>query len=739
MLLFNHFRKAALILLFAASLAAAFPAPARAAEKLGNSLDFVPADAAFYASSMRMKEQLEILLSSKAWARLMELPAAKMGLGMLRAEIEKPGGAKKQWDDFSKNPDNARLVELSKDLISNEMFIYGDEQFADFVGLMFEALNSVQYAPAFYRLSDPSGALDEQQVRVMAMLETFNDNLDRLAVPDVVIGFKITDKARADLQIRRLETLINVVIQLLSINEYKDRFGRVPLGDGEFIELRLDGKLVPWEEFPFDDFAEEPGDYEELKQKLRSLSMTIDLGIVGDYVVFSIGDSNDHVAKFGKTDLLVNRPEMRPLRAHLSKRITSVGYTSKELMSMITGTEEDLDGLVELAEELLPAAELDEDVEERLLDDIQKLADDLKEYLPEAGAAMSFAFLTDRGYESYSYNWTENLRLDGSKALPLLEHVGGAPILAYVERTKYSPDDYELLVKWLKKGYGHFKAIGLPQLPPDQQQHFEHAMQFAEPLLERLDRATRTLLVPALADGQGAIVLDAKITSKKWHQQMPEASKPLPLPELALVFGVSDAEKLKQAFAEYKAVAQAVADQIKVWEPSAIPADYRIPDPQTRDVPQGRLYWYQIPQEIGLDEQVQPAAGLSKSVAVLSTSAKQAERILATAPLETSGSRLGPDKNAAAAFYFNFNRLIDTVEPWAEYGFLANFVERNENGDEAVKSIAEAENKPQAKFVLSQIRAGAEILKCFRGYSSVTYLEDGAMVTHGESVLEDLK
>ena len=127
-----------------------------------------------------------------------------------------------------------------------------------------------------------------------------------LVVPDMVIGFKISDTNRTDQQVRRLETLVNVVIGLLTINEFKDRFGRVKVGDGEFIEMRLDGKLVPWEEFPFADFEENPGDFEPLKQKLRSLTMTIDLGIKDGYLLFSIGDTNEHVAQLGKTDLLIN-------------------------------------------------------------------------------------------------------------------------------------------------------------------------------------------------------------------------------------------------------------------------------------------------------------------------------------------------------------------------------------------------------------------------------------------------
>ena len=39
-----------------------------------------------------------------------------------------------------------------------------------------------------------------------------------------------------------------------------------------------------------------------------------------------------------------------------------------------------------------------------------------------------------------------------------------------------------------------------------------------KPLLGRLDKTTRDLLIPALADGQTGLVIDAKLTSQPVHQ-----------------------------------------------------------------------------------------------------------------------------------------------------------------------------------------------------------------------------
>jgi hypothetical protein len=704
---------------------------AGAAEKLGNSLDLVPADASFYSSSLRLKEQLDILLSSKAWMRLMEMPSVRMALGMAKTEIEKPGGPKEQYEMFVADPDNQRLMELLQDMATSEVFIYGDKKFADSLGLAIEAFNAARYAPMFNQLANPGGGANDEQVAIMALLETLNEDLDRLVVPDIVVGFKLNDPARADLQIRRLEIMVKLLVQLLTINEFRDRFGRVRIADADFLELRLDGKLVPWEELPLDQFEENPGDFEPLKKHLRAMKMTINLGVKDGYLLFSIGDSNEHLANLGKVDLLVNRPEMKPLKEHLQKKLVGVGYSSKELNSLITGTKEDVDGLVELAEELLPHAELDDELEKRILGDVQALAKDIKQYVPEPGAAMSFSYLTPRGYESFSYNWTQNLTLDGSKPLTLLDHVGGSPVLALVGRSKGDPKDYDLLVKWVKKGYGYFEEFAVPQMSAEEQEHVRQVAEFAIPLIKRVSDATRNDLIPALADGQAGLVLDADISSPRWHREMPSLGKPLPMVEVALVFGVSDADRLKKAFREYKAVAQAVVEKVRELHPESIPAGYSIPDPKSRETSTGQVYWYAIPAESGLDPQIQPAAGVSKTVAVLSSSTKQVERVLTSTPLQTKASVLADRKTAAAAFHFDFPAVIDAIRPWVELAVAHHASEFD--------GAENANAPPNVKAILDQVATGAEILKCYRGTTSVSYLQDGATVTHRESVFEDLK
>jgi hypothetical protein len=341
---------------------------------------------------------------------------------------------------------------------------------------------------------------------------------------------------------------------------------------------------------------------------------------------------------------------------------------------------------------------------------------------------MSFSYLTPRGYETFKYDWTQNLTIDASKPLSIVNHVGGSPLFAIAGRGQYRPQDYDVLVKWIKKGYGYFETVGLQQMPPEEQAKFRHVAEIAIPLIKRIDAATRDDLIPALADSQVGLVIDADITSMRWHRELPALGKPLPMAELALVFGVSDVDRLKKAGREYLAVARDAVAKVREINPDApIPADYQVPAPQVRETSAGQIYWYQVPPEAGADPQLQPAAGVSKTVAVLSTSIKQAERILTATPLATKSNVLAERKTAGAVLHFDFAGTIDAVRPWVELA-IAHYDSENED-----------ENKPDAKFILEQVRAGAEILKCYRGTTSVSYLQDGATVTHRESIFEDVK
>ena len=245
---------------------------------------------------------------------------------------------------------------------------------------------------------------------------------------------------------------------------------------------------------------------------------------------------------------------------------------------------QDFGTLIDLARLALPKANVPDEQQKRIIKDLDDLAKEVKSATPVIGALFDFSFLTERGYEGYGYNYTKNPHIDGSKPLTLLNHVGGNPILAAVGRTKSDGEGYATFSKWVKVFYGHADDIAKANLIGDPKDQYVKMTEKMIPLFKRLDETTAKLLIPALADGQSGFVLDARWSSKHWVKQGPETAMALPLPEIAIVLGVSDAAKLQKAMGTYL---DTVNDMLGAARSLAAAAgaigDFRIPGPAHDD------------------------------------------------------------------------------------------------------------------------------------------------------------
>ena len=284
----------------------------------------------------------------------------------------------------------------------------------------------------------------------------------------------------------------------------------------------------------------------------------------------------------GQGKRLAERTELAPLQKFAGKRLFSVGYMSEALSTRIVSNKKDIDDMLKMVNSLLPLAKLPAEDREQIRKDVAALAADLKTLIPDAGAMMGLGFLTDRGFEHYHYTWGAQPMLDGSQPLSLLQHIGGNPTIAAVNRGKVSVANYDLLVKWLGVGYRYFEKYAVPKMTKDEREQFQKVADRLPPLVERLGRTTRDMLLPALADGQVGLVIDTKLTSKQFAQAMPATEEPLPMLEPALVFGVSNAELLRKACVEYKAILNDMIDAARKIEGCPIPADFAFPTPRSR-------------------------------------------------------------------------------------------------------------------------------------------------------------
>src|SRR5207245_888732 len=113
----THARLSGLVMSLALLVAAA-PLAVRSAGPVRDttSLMVVPADAALYSSSLRMRQQYDALMNSRAMNRLLQLPAVAMARGMFPVMMQQSAGP--EWRTFQellKQPENQQLIELVTD------------------------------------------------------------------------------------------------------------------------------------------------------------------------------------------------------------------------------------------------------------------------------------------------------------------------------------------------------------------------------------------------------------------------------------------------------------------------------------------------------------------------------------------------------------------------------------------------------------------------------------------------
>jgi len=701
--------------------------PVRAAEpvKETSSLSFIPADAAFYGSSLRNREQYDRLVNSKAFARIKAMPFVQQMLVLAQLQLSNPSNPLGRISAALEDPQNSELLKLVGDMVSHEIFVYGDADFSEAVAL-FVRINSANQLATVQALV--GGGADQSIAQRRGILLALNQNRDRLKIPAMVIGFKLSDAAPAKTQLKRLEDELQAALAQQA--QLAGRFKRTTIAGSDYLTLSLDGSLVPWNQLQIGDLEKTPGEFDELIAKLKKLTLSIALGVRGEYLLLSIGSSNNHLGTLGKGSLLYDRTELASLRKSSTRPLTSISYMSRDFAAKVNQVKQQIDNLVKMAKTLLPMAPLEAGLKKELTTDIDTLAKTVVELIPKPGAKLSFTFLTDRGYEGYDRDWGENKYLDGSKRLSLLDHVGEDPIFFSVSRCTYNPEHYDMFVKFMQRAFYYGESYALTQMTDQKKAIYQQAKLLLIPFLKQTDKINRASLIPAFKDGQSAFVIDAKTKSVQWHRDMPPAQKPLPILELGLVYGVSDPGLLRKAMRDYYAAGQDLINNIQKQAP-VLPPGTKIPGPQTKPAGEGTIYYYPLKSSWGLDPLLSPNAGLSGNVLALSLTHSQTQRLLKATPLSAGyGPLANRNRPLAGAASFDFPVLVDALTPWIEYG-VGTYL--------TLRSFGQPVNQDAIDATMQPFRPVLEVLKCYRGGTSVHYFEGDVLVRHRESVFQDLK
>ncbi|MEN6449144.1 MAG: hypothetical protein ABFC96_01510 [Thermoguttaceae bacterium] len=696
--------------------------------KLDTSLKLIPDDAAIYWSMMRNREQYDIIRNSKALAKFSEMPLVQMALGAYNMQLAMPDSPVAKFDAVIHSPEYAKLIDLAIEMASEEIFLYGDKSAVDSVRL-FQIVNAARsYSP----LAGLAAGEATEEMQRKAVIGALAKNTDLLKTPNLILGFKVKNLELAKEQLTKLETIINLKIQAAGIDEQmRGHFKKTKVGNYEFLVADLNGSMLPWDDAPLDEWKEmesQPGDVQKIVDRVKQMKVVIAIGLRDNYLICSIGPSLERLQKLTEGPRLADRPEFKPLDKFADKRLTTISYVSHAMNQQLNNQRKQLDDLLRVADQLLPASGLKSDQQKRIRTDAKAFTEDMKSLMPQAGAESSVSFLTDRGVEAYGYTWGDHGLIDASKPLSLLQHVGGNPLLGIVARQKPSMENYDMLVKWLKTGYGYFRDFGLPAIKKQDPKEFEKTQKFltaALPLFERMDKANREMLMPALADGQSALVIDGKLTTKRLVESMQPMEKSMPMVEPAMVLSVANPELLKKGMAEYRSIVNGLIDAVRKIEGTDVPPNLRIPEPQVTKTAVGTIYSFPFPAEWGVDKKIVLNFGLSDKVAVASVSHAHTERLLKQTPLSVGGVLTDTARPLAVAGWLDWAGIVDAATPWIDFAVHQAMVEQGIEDDQRTNWI-------------DQLNTALSVLKVLRNVTTESYLDGDVLVLHTLAEIRDV-
>ena len=264
------------------------------------SLAWIPDNAAFYVSLLNCRQQIDTVRQSKAWERLMKLPAVVDALKQYQKQSEDPETPAGKVQSGLANPQIQSALTFLADLLGQEAFVYGDPNCIDLLRL-FQTINGANQAQTISQVMRGAAAGSEaQQQHAAALLHMLAQNVELLKVPNTIAGFHITDKQQA-------RQNLDVVAGFLALGsamvpELNGRFSRKTVANNEYLVLSLDGKLIPWDKVPLDEMREheiEKGDTDKVVAKLKGLTLVLAMGLRDDYLIAATVESTERPGRAG--------------------------------------------------------------------------------------------------------------------------------------------------------------------------------------------------------------------------------------------------------------------------------------------------------------------------------------------------------------------------------------------------------------------------------------------------------
>ena len=677
------------------------PCPVRAQDAGEmSSLKLVPIDADIYIATFRMREQWEKFVSGPVVQELLESSGVENALEQFRSEWTERDGIGSNVRIFWENGNTQDVMAFLGELFSSEMFVYGDE-----------GVSKWYFADA--KIKDEMRNLYSTGESPIKQLRTFTDTYLKLAgelnVPTLVMGARCQSEDIALGKIDQLEAALFGVGATDAGALIIKKLDRIDDARGNRLQLRLDGTQIPWDEIPtgegFDD---------EMKDRVREVvekkSMTITIGLLDGFFIAAISPTSKAILELGKGKSILEHPELQPVRDAAALPITSVSFMSGAMNQSLYESFQKNALSRSLSSNLGPLMqplEVDSEVRDfykELQGDCEWIDASLAKRMPAYKSSTSLSYWTPEGWERHVYSKTDNVDLDSSAPLGILEHLGKEPMMFFVARGQNRSENLGVMRQILQKLRARFieaqeldwNELGwdfsdsnslLNELEPVVKRLFpnmdwskiKNALEYenvkeyigiAEPSLVKLVEALESKLLPAMSGEQAMVVSGGDLKAKQWYKGMPPSVDPLAIPEIAFAFGVRDGKLLQDGIDDVFKGFDEMVEAMRAKNPSAIPAGYKIPRPAHSETAVGRKLWYEIPADCPVPQELMPHVFFARDYGIASYSDQQSMSMASATKLSVMPGVIDASANQSSVTYINIGKVFNLARPWIRYALI---------------------------------------------------------------------
>jgi len=507
------------------------------------SWQWVPQQADFFWGIHHLDQQIQATQDSEFAARISETALWKKSNELFFKEWKDRKSDLAIWKARLDNPAAREIRAFLYDVISQDVFLFADEN----LSRTLDQWNSI--VPQVERLSSRETATEEKADIVARWV---NEIVPNVQLPTLMLGGRCTNTDRALTRIDEIEGAIRLGINFVpDIASLFNNLRRVEDKRGNRLEWRITADRIPWNQIPETDLLDRET-LQDLRSACKDKSLTLSIGLLDEYFCVVISGDKEWESRFGKDSQMEELPEIQSLvSSYLNKHVrdsrldralvTSTYHTSDRIVSAFQTFL--LDGFFRKIARTVLLPMIDQQPVESdtaawlvsVLDDASWLDDRIGQHVVRFRGATRLAWLSELGLESVQIDRTPMHLMDSTQVLEGIRRIGDDPLLVLNLRLGSHQEYFQTareIVRRVKSNFEELMLIRDPEADLGPLRPIHQQLQAIWPMVVTITEEWQKRILPNL-NGEHMVLV-----------QSPGLASLMPLPEVALVSGISNLDEL---------------------------------------------------------------------------------------------------------------------------------------------------------------------------------------------------